>query len=105
MSGGGPHDRASASPRGESGESHESGESSAATAPASTAPTPTPPPTLAPASPALPALPASVHLGYGLGSLCTGTFATVPGLLLLYYLTNVMAVPAAAAGIALFLPK
>ncbi|HWM39308.1 MAG TPA: MFS transporter [Streptomyces sp.] len=44
-------------------------------------------------------------MGYGLGSLCTGTFATVPGLLLLYYLTNVMAVPAAAAGIALFLPK
>jgi glycoside/pentoside/hexuronide:cation symporter, GPH family len=51
------------------------------------------------------ALPASVRIGYGLGSLCTGTFATVPGLLLLYYLTNVMAVPAAAAGVALFLPK
>ena len=51
------------------------------------------------------ALPLSVRIGYGLGSLCTGTFATVPGLLLLYYLTNVMAVPAAAAGIALFLPK
>ena len=50
-------------------------------------------------------LPATVRIGYGLGSLCTGTFATVPGLLLLYYLTNVMAVPAAAAGIALFLPK
>lgn len=50
-------------------------------------------------------LPASVRIGYGLGSLCTGTFATVPGLLLLYYLTDVMAVPAAAAGVALFLPK
>ncbi|MFC4493886.1 MFS transporter [Streptomyces ovatisporus] len=50
-------------------------------------------------------MPASVRVGYGLGSLCTGTFATVPGLLLLYYLTNVMAVPAAAAGVALFLPK
>lgn len=54
---------------------------------------------------ASPGLPASVRVGYGLGSLCTGTFATVPGLLLLYYLTNVMAVPAAAAGVALFLPK
>jgi glycoside/pentoside/hexuronide:cation symporter, GPH family len=52
-----------------------------------------------------PPLPASVRIGYGLGSLCTGTFATVPGLLLLYYLTDVMAVPAAAAGVALFLPK
>jgi GPH family glycoside/pentoside/hexuronide:cation symporter len=50
-------------------------------------------------------LPASVRIGYGLGSLCTGTFATVPGLLLLYYLTNVMAVPAATAGVALFIPK
>ncbi|QPP06429.1 MFS transporter [Streptomyces bathyalis] len=50
-------------------------------------------------------LPPSVRLGYGLGSLCTGTFPTVPGLLLLYYLTNVMAVPAAVAGLALFLPK
>ncbi|RAJ63369.1 GPH family glycoside/pentoside/hexuronide:cation symporter [Streptomyces sp. Amel2xB2] len=50
-------------------------------------------------------LPASVRTGYGLGSLCTGTFATVPGLLLLYYLTNVMAVPAATAGVALFIPK
>lgn len=52
-----------------------------------------------------PPLPAQVRIGYGLGSLCTGTFATVPGLLLLYYLTNVMAVPAAVAGVALFLPK
>nr|WP_206322780.1 MFS transporter [Streptomyces sp. HNM0575] len=50
-------------------------------------------------------MPATVRIGYGLGSLCTGTFPTVPGLLLLYYLTNVMAVPAALAGVALFLPK
>lgn len=46
-----------------------------------------------------------VRIGYGLGSLCTGTFATVPGLILLYYLTNVLAVPAAVAGAAVFLPK
>jgi glycoside/pentoside/hexuronide:cation symporter, GPH family len=59
----------------------------------------------APARGASVPLPASVRIGYGLGSLCTGTFATVPGLLLLYYLTDVMAVPAATAGVALFIPK
>jgi GPH family glycoside/pentoside/hexuronide:cation symporter len=47
----------------------------------------------------------SVRVGYGLGSFCTGTFATVPGLLLLYYMTNVLAVPAGLAGLAIFLPK
>ncbi|MER5895353.1 MFS transporter [Streptomyces sp. NPDC001876] len=52
-----------------------------------------------------PRLPRRVRIGYGLGSLCTGTFATVPGLILLYYLTNVLAVPAAVAGAAVFLPK
>ncbi|WP_246574627.1 MFS transporter [Streptomyces genisteinicus] len=50
-------------------------------------------------------LPGRVRVGYGLGSLCTGTFATVPGLILLYYLTDVLAVPAAVAGLAVFLPK
>lgn len=54
---------------------------------------------------AAPPLPPTVRIGYGLGSLCTGTFATVPGLILLYYLTNVLAVPAAVAGAAVFLPK
>lgn len=53
----------------------------------------------------VPRLPRQVRIGYGLGSLCTGTFATVPGLILLYYLTNVLAVPAAVAGAAVFLPK
>src|ERR671914_599315 len=47
----------------------------------------------------------SVRVGYGLGSFCTGTFATVPGLLLLYYMTNVLAVPPGLAGLAIFLPK
>jgi GPH family glycoside/pentoside/hexuronide:cation symporter len=54
---------------------------------------------------AAPPLPRSVRIGYGLGSLCTGAFGTVPGLILLYYLTNVLAVPAAVAGAAVFLPK
>ncbi|MER5862971.1 MFS transporter [Kitasatospora sp. NPDC002040] len=53
----------------------------------------------------MPALPRTVRIGYGLGSLGTGTFGTVPGLILLYYLTDVLAVPAAVAGAAVFLPK
>lgn len=46
-----------------------------------------------------------VRVGYGLGSFCTGTFSTVPGLLLLYYLTNVLGVRAVIAGLAVFVPK
>jgi Na+/melibiose symporter-like transporter len=46
-----------------------------------------------------------VRLGYGLGSFCTGTFSTVPGLLLLYYLTNVLGVRSIIAGPAVFVPK
>jgi glycoside/pentoside/hexuronide:cation symporter, GPH family len=46
-----------------------------------------------------------VRFGYGLGSFCTGTFGTVPGLLLLYYLTNVLGVRAVIAGPAVFVPK
>ncbi|MFD7295801.1 MFS transporter [Streptomyces sp. NPDC059897] len=50
-------------------------------------------------------LPARVRIGYGLGSLATGTFGTVPGLLLLYYLTDVLGVGAGLAGLLVFLPK
>ncbi|MEW2357060.1 MFS transporter [Spirillospora sp. NPDC029432] len=50
-------------------------------------------------------LPRSVRVGYGLGSFCSGTFGTVPGLLLLYYMTNSLGVPAGLAGLAVFLPK
>lgn len=50
-------------------------------------------------------LPSSVVLGYGLGSLGTGMYSTVPGLLLLYYLTDVLGVAAGLAGVAIFLPK
>ncbi|MFE4449718.1 MFS transporter [Streptomyces sp. NPDC056796] len=62
-------------------------------------------PDAGPGRPVAPPLPRTVRIGYGLGSLCTGTFATVPGLILLYYLTDVLAVPAAVAGAAVFLPK
>ncbi|MFC0599125.1 MFS transporter [Streptomyces palmae] len=55
--------------------------------------------------PAGPPLPRTVRIGYGLGSFATGTFGTVPGLILLYYLTDVLAVPAVVAGAAVFLPK
>ncbi|MFG1945955.1 MFS transporter [Nonomuraea sp. NPDC048826] len=44
-------------------------------------------------------------LGYGVGSVGTGVFSTVPGLLLLYYLTDMLGVPAALAGAVLVAPK
>ncbi|WP_372351908.1 MFS transporter [Streptomyces sp. KL116D] len=50
-------------------------------------------------------LPVKVRVGYGLGSFATGTFGTVPGLLLLYYLTDVLGVGAGLAGLLVFLPK
>jgi len=50
-------------------------------------------------------LPARVRVGYSLGSLATGAFGTVPGLLLLPYLTDSLAVPAVAAGLLVLLPK
>jgi Na+/melibiose symporter-like transporter len=42
---------------------------------------------------------------YAVGSLATGTFGTVPGLVLLFFLTDTLAVPAALAGAAVFVPK
>ncbi|WP_395109159.1 MFS transporter [Actinomadura sp. SCN-SB] len=50
-------------------------------------------------------LPRSLRVGYGIGSFGAGTFNTVPGLLLLYYMTNALGVPAGLAGLAVFLPK
>jgi Na+/melibiose symporter-like transporter len=46
-----------------------------------------------------------VRVGYGLGSVATGAFGTVPGLMLLPYLTDTLGVAAAAAGVIVFLPK
>src|SRR5690242_19428223 len=45
------------------------------------------------------------RIGYAIGSLGTGGFSTVPGLLLLYYLTDTLGVPAAAAGALVLAPK
>lgn len=43
--------------------------------------------------------------GYALGSVATGSFGTVPGLLLLPYLTDRLGVAAGVAGLIVFLPK
>ncbi|GII70288.1 MFS transporter [Sphaerisporangium melleum] len=46
-----------------------------------------------------------MRLGYGVGSFCTATFTAIPGLLLLFYMTNILAVPAWLAGVVVFAPK
>ncbi|MGH3423675.1 MAG: MFS transporter [Nocardioidaceae bacterium] len=51
------------------------------------------------------ALSARVRRGYALGSVATGTFGTVPGLLLLPYLTDTLGIGAAVAGAIVFVPK
>lgn len=50
-------------------------------------------------------LPRSLLLGFGVGSLGTGVFTTVPGLLLHFFMVNTLGVPAAMAAFAVFLPK
>lgn len=46
-----------------------------------------------------------IALSYATGAVGTGIFATVPGLLLLHYLTDVIGVAAGIASLVLFLPK
>ena len=50
-------------------------------------------------------LPGGVRAGYALGSLVTGAFGTVPGLLLLPYLTDTLGVAAGIAGLLVLAPK
>ena len=50
-------------------------------------------------------LPRGVRVGYGSGSVATGAFGTVPGLMLLPYLTDELGVAALWAGLVVFLPK
>ncbi|MFJ3725219.1 MFS transporter [Streptomyces sp. NPDC090045] len=64
------------------------------------APGPAGPPGGAPAAPT-----ARLRYGYASGSLVTGTFTTLPGLLLLPYLTDTLGVGAALAGAIVFVPK
>ncbi|MEU4357353.1 MFS transporter [Streptomyces virginiae] len=49
--------------------------------------------------------PARLRFGYASGSLVTATFTTLPGLLLLPYLTDTLGVGAALAGLVVFVPK
>jgi Na+/melibiose symporter-like transporter len=44
-------------------------------------------------------------LAYAMGSFGTGVFSTVPSVLLLFYCTEVVHIPAALASVAVFLPK
>lgn len=50
-------------------------------------------------------LPTRVRFGYATGSLVTGAFGTVPGLLLLPYLTDTLGVAAGVAGLLVLAPK
>ncbi len=50
-------------------------------------------------------LPLRVRAGFGFGSIATGSFSTVPGLLLLFYMTEILAIPASVAGTIVFVPK
>jgi glycoside/pentoside/hexuronide:cation symporter, GPH family len=50
-------------------------------------------------------LPKSAVRGYAFGSVATGSFGTVPGLLLLPYLTDRLGVAAGVAGAIVFVPK
>ncbi|KRF35124.1 MFS transporter [Nocardioides sp. Soil805] len=50
-------------------------------------------------------LPRSVRWGYGSGSVATGAFGTVPGLMLLPYLTDTLGIAALWAGLVVFAPK
>src|SRR5689334_5422313 len=60
-----------------------------------------PPPVVTPTG----VLPPGVLAGYALGSLVTGAFGTVPGLLLLPYLTDTLGVAAGVSGLLVLLPK
>ena len=50
-------------------------------------------------------LPRRVRIGYGSGSVATGAFGTVPGLMLLPYLTDEIGLAAGIAGVVVFVPK
>ncbi|MFD9102045.1 MFS transporter [Streptomyces virginiae] len=58
-----------------------------------------------PAAPGPAGPPARLRFGYASGSLVTATFTTLPGLLLLPYLTDTLGVGAALAGLVVFVPK
>ena len=46
-----------------------------------------------------------VRIGYGAGSVATGAFGTIPGLMLLPFLTDSIGIAASVAGLIVFVPK
>ncbi|MDR6199283.1 GPH family glycoside/pentoside/hexuronide:cation symporter [Microbacterium sp. SORGH_AS428] len=48
---------------------------------------------------------ARTRFGYALGGIASGTYGTVPGLILMPYLTDLLGVEAAIAGLIVFIPK
>ncbi len=51
------------------------------------------------------ALPRRIRAGYALGGIASGTYGTVPGLILMPFLTDLLGVEAAIAGMIVFAPK
>jgi Na+/melibiose symporter-like transporter len=49
--------------------------------------------------------PRRILLSYSMGSIGTGLYLTVPSILLLYYLTQILGISPALAGLAVFLPR
>ena len=49
--------------------------------------------------------PRRIILAYSMGSIGTGLYLTVPSILLLYYLTQILGIPPALAGLAVFIPR
>ena len=47
----------------------------------------------------------ATQVGYGLGAVGTGAYGTAPSLLLLFFMTDTLGIPAALAGLGLFLAK
>lgn len=47
----------------------------------------------------------STYIGYGIGSVGTGIFSTVPGLLLLSFMIRYLEIPPAIAGTVIFIPR
>lgn len=56
-------------------------------------------------SPPAPRLPLSAQLGYGVGQIAGQVFRDVPSLLLLFFMTTVLGIAPAVAGVAIFFPK
>lgn len=50
-------------------------------------------------------LPLATQLGYGLGAVATGAYGTAPSLLLLFFMTDTLGVPASMAALGLFIVK